>query len=283
MGTLFDIAPDWRARGMATLKVILFIGIFVALNLALNEALAGVQSHIKTVEGHMLLSMGSLLVAAIALTAAMAWPSGRRFAEFGLGGATRAANFGFGILCGLIALCAQLGTLALLRDLSWTTSVFDSALLWEAVMLTAFFLVVALTEEVLFRGYILVELARAVSFWPATLGLALLFGSMHWLKGGGENFYGGLDAFGAALVFALSFRMTGSLWIAIGIHFGWDFAQSFVFGVPDSAVVFSHSLVKASLHGSQIWTGGSVGPEGSPLALILLPLVIVLSWIRRIR
>lgn len=150
-------------------------------------------------------------------------------------------------------------------------------------MLAAFFLVVALTEEMLFRGYVLVELARAALFWPAAVGLALLFGSLHWLKGGGENFYGGLQAFGAALMFALSFRMTGSLWIAIGVHFGWDFAQSFIFGVPDSAIVFSHSLLKASLHGPDIWTGGSVGPEGSPLSFILFPLVFAASWLRAAR
>lgn len=111
MGTLFDVAPDWRARGMAVLKVGLFIGIFLALNLALNAMLAGAQSRIKTIEGHMLLSMGSLLIAVIVLTTAMAWATGRRFAEFGLGGATRAMNFGLGLLCGFVALSVQLGCL----------------------------------------------------------------------------------------------------------------------------------------------------------------------------
>ena len=150
-------------------------------------------------------------------------------------------------------------------------------------MLTVLLFVVALTEEMLFRGYMLVELSRAISFWPAAIGLSLMFGAVHWLKGGGENFIGGCQAASIALVFALSFRMTGSLWIAIGAHFGWNFAQSFIFGVPDSALMFAHPLLHASMHGPDYLTGGSVGPEGSFLSLFEFPLVLAASWIRRIR
>ncbi|HTT97897.1 MAG TPA: CPBP family intramembrane glutamic endopeptidase [Rhizomicrobium sp.] len=286
MSAAFDIAPDWRGRGIATFKVVLFIAIFVALNMGANEILLSsrwLMAHFTSTEGHLLLSMGALMVVTIGLTAVMARVNGERFAAFGFGDDARATNFALGVLCGLIGLALHLGVLLLLGDASWKVSPLDAALLWEAGMLAVLLFVVAFTEEFLFRGYVLVELARAVSFWPAAIGLALMFGAVHWLKGGGENFVSGCQAAGAALVYALSFRMTGSLWIAIGSHFGWNFAQSFIFGVPDSALMFAHPLLQSSMHGPDFLTGGTVGPEGSFLSAFEFPLVLAASWIRRSR
>jgi hypothetical protein len=129
---------------------------------------------------------------------------------------------------------------------------------------------------------VLIKLSQVVSFWPAAIFLAALFGAFHGIKGGGENKLGGASAFAIALAFAYSFRLTGTLWLSIGGHFGWNFAQSFIFGLPNSALNFSGSLLRISLHGTDLLTGGTVGPEGSILALIFPCLVMLVSWYRRL-
>ena len=284
MTETFKIAGNWRSRGLAALLCLVFVVLFVGANLVLNDLLAGMQRRLSALEDHILLAMSCLWLAVILLTALMAAIGKRRFFDFGLGGSQRFGYFGIGVLCGVAALCVQLLALYLSGSASWSTGTSAAyPLLVSGLTMAALCLVVAITEEMLFRGYLLVELARAVSFWPAAVVLALLFGAFHWLKGGGENVYGGLQACAIGLAFAVSFRMTGSLWIAIGTHFGWNFSQSFIFGVPDSALVFSHHLLQTSLHGPQWWTGGSVGPEGSPLALVLIPFVLVAGWCQKQR
>jgi hypothetical protein len=87
-----------------------------------------------------------------------------------------------------------------------------------------------------------------------------------------------LHPFAIALAFAFSFRATGSLWLAIGCHAGWNYAQSFIFGVPNSALVFPQHLLHPAISGPEWITGGAIGPEGSVLSLLLPNAVILLSW-----
>src|SRR5258706_5329642 len=54
----------------------------------------------------------------------------------------------------------------------------------------------------------------------------------------------------------------------IGIHAAWDWAQSFVFGVPDSGITVAGHLLNPSFQGSKWMTGGTVGPEGSVVTLL---------------
>ena len=78
------------------------------------------------------------------------------------------------------------------------------------------------------------------------------------------------------LVLAYSFRRSGALWFAWGYHAAWDFAESFVYGVPDSGVVMPGALLRPSFQGADWLTGGSAGPEGS---LLILPALALLALI----
>ena len=53
----------------------------------------------------------------------------------------------------------------------------------------------------------------------------------------GENPVGLFRVFLVGVVFTLALWRTGSLWWAIGFHMAWDWAQSFLYGVPDSGVL----------------------------------------------
>jgi membrane protease YdiL (CAAX protease family) len=58
-----------------------------------------------------------------------------------------------------------------------------------------------------------------------------------------------------------AYVLTRRLWLAIGIHFAWDFAQDYVFGLTNGG------LLRGDLSGPALLSGGSNGIEGSILAL----------------
>jgi len=146
-------------------------------------------------------------------------------------------------------------------------------LLWGLGFAIAF-IIVGLEEEFMFRGYPLFTLTTGMTFWPAAILLSALFGFGHY-GNAGETILGLSNASFGGLLFAFVLRRTGNLWLPIGLHAGWDYAQTFFYGVPDSGFVLPGHLFNPTFTGSKWLTGGSVGPEGS----ILCTLIFIVMWI----
>jgi membrane protease YdiL (CAAX protease family) len=140
---------------------------------------------------------------------------------------------------------------------------------WGAV-----FLSVGLLEEYLSRGYVLTTLAEGIGFWPAAIIMAVLFGWAH-MGNGGETRIGILDTALFGFFTSVTFRCTGSLWLAVGAHAGWDWAQSFFYGVNNSGLQVPGHLFNPHVQGPIWLSGGSVGPEGSVLSSLLLVLMTI--------
>jgi len=88
------------------------------------------------------------------------------------------------------------------------------------------------------------------------------------------------------IVFCLSLKLTGSLWWIVGMHAGWDWAESYFYGVADSGEVAHGHLLDTHPIGSTLWNGGSAGPEASPYVFpvfLLLGLGMWLMWGKRRR
>lgn len=144
-----------------------------------------------------------------------------------------------------------------------------------AVCWSGMFLLVGLSEEFLFRGYTQFTLARGIGFWPSAAVMSAAFGLVH-LGNEGEQWRGLLAAACIGLFFCLTLRRTGSLWFAVGFHAAWDWGETFFYSVPDSGIVYPRQqLLSSSLHGSAWLTGGTAGPEGSVLCLVLLAVLWV--------
>jgi hypothetical protein len=138
-----------------------------------------------------------------------------------------------------------------------------------------FFLLVGFFEEFAFRGYFLYTLAEGIGFWPAAIIQAILFARVH-MGNGGETRIGIIATGVFALFAAATLWRTGNLWLAVGAHAGWDWGQSFFFGVNDSGVQVPGHLLNPHVSDGPVWlTGGSVGPEGSVLTLVLWALMTV--------
>jgi len=138
---------------------------------------------------------------------------------------------------------------------------------------------VGLYEEFLFRGYPQAALGKLIGFWPSAIALSIGFGLVH-KANRGENWIGVISVMLVGLLFAFTLKRTGNLWYAVGLHAGFDWAQSFIYSVPDSGEVLQGHLWNSSLHGPDWLTGGSVGPEGSVFCFLTMGLqFLVVLWL----
>lgn len=221
-------------------------------------------------------------------TAVMAVIEHRSIADYGFGRRNCMRNFGQGLLWGagllsvLVAALHATGLLVFQGRLLFGRSALHFGVLWFGG-----FLIVALTEEIFLRGFIQFTLTRglaaiyrrllgpgeadALGFWSAAVILSFVFGLGHH-SNPGESPLGLLSAGLIGLVFCLSLWRTGTLWWAIGFHAAWDWAQSCLYGVPDSGIVASGHIFATHPVGRPYLSGGVTGPEGS---LLMLPVLVI--------
>lgn len=128
----------------------------------------------------------------------------------------------------------------------------------------------AMAEELLFRGYAFQTLIQAVTFLPATLLMAAVFGLAH-LQNPHVTAFSLCNVVLAGILFSFAYMKTRGLWLPFGIHFAWNFSQTTLFGLPTSGTLDpSHALFNAAQSGPAWIGGGEFGPEGGVLATIAL-------------
>jgi len=219
----------------------------------------------------------------------------RPIGVYGFGGTRRAAHFAAGFVWGVVFLGLLVGVLWKAHLLALDGRLLFGWELWKyAAIWLVGFLLVAVFEEGLLRGYLQYTAARglgnliglmsktprrpAMGFWAAAIIFSFLFGFIH--KGNpGESPIGLWSAGVIGLIFCWTLWRTGSLWWALGFHASWDWAQSFVFGVADSGMMVKGHLLGTHPVGNVLWSGGATGPEGSLLVLPVLALIAgVVAW-----
>lgn len=128
-------------------------------------------------------------------------------------------------------------------------------------------LATAMGEELLFRA-VLFRVTEEVAGTTAAIGIsAAIFGLMHAANPGATAFGIGALTIEFGIMMALAYVLTRNIWLAVGIHMAWNFTQGYIFGVEVSGVSQPHSILKTSVSGPDLLTGGSFGPEGSVLSL----------------
>jgi len=132
----------------------------------------------------------------------------------------------------------------------------------------------ALGEEILFRGYGFQVMARSLGPFATILPVGFLFA---WGHSGnlGVNHLGLVNTFlwGAMLGWCV-FR-SGDLWLATGLHFGWNWALPLL-GGELSGFKMGVTGLTTVWNAGPLWSGGDYGLEGSLLTTFVLPLV---AWV----
>jgi membrane protease YdiL (CAAX protease family) len=177
-------------------------------------------------------------------------------------------EFWLGVTWGLASITALvLGMRALRVFYFGSVALHGAQLIKFASLWGIAFLLVGIFEESMSRGYAQLVLLRGIGFWPAAIVNSVLFGAIH-LTNKGESAMGIASVICIALFFCLTLRRTGALWFAVGFHAMWDYGETFVYGVADSAEVATGRLFNSHSQGSHWISGGRVGPEGSVLVFV---------------
>lgn len=198
----------------------------------------------------------------------------RPASEAGLGTSGWAKELGLGaglgaVLIALVALMFLLAGWYRVVGTSWERGLQPAALLAEAA---AFFLLVGIAEEVLFRGILFRVLEEGLGSWIAMALTGVLFGLVH--AGNPNASAAGLIGIAVVdILFVAAFILTRNIWMTTGIHWTWNLFQGSVFGFPVSGTTEADlgfaNLVTAEVDGPSLLTGGSFGPEAGLLAIAI--------------
>lgn len=277
--TIFRGPNGLRAGWRVLLFVMIVAGLFLWLLVGVRFLL-GKRSQLGGVSQLTPLGLGISEATIFVLTSVSAWimsrMEGRKYGDYGL--PIRLAlrrNFWLGTLIGFGSITICLFTIFLCRGFHIIGMAIQGRLILTATLeWAAAFLAVGLAEEFTFRGYLQYTLTTGMGFWPAAVVLSALFGLAHG-RNPGETYFGLLSVVVFAILFCLFLRRTGNLWLAVGFHMGWDWGQTFFYGVRDSGIAPYHNLLNSEFSGPLWITGGTVGPEAS----IFTPIVLVIVGI----
>jgi membrane protease YdiL (CAAX protease family) len=123
-------------------------------------------------------------------------------------------------------------------------------------------------EELIYRGAIFRIVEESLGTSAALVLSALLFGFSH-LGNNAATLASALSiAVAGGITFGLAYTLTRSLWLPIGVHFGWNFTQGALFGAAVSGYQL-HGAFRFTFSGPTLVTGGAFGPEASIYTTVL--------------
>lgn len=172
---------------------------------------------------------------------------------------------GGGFLLGLLLVSAMYGVLAAAGAYR-VLGAADGRGLLHGFLFIVFF---ATFEEVIFRGVLYRVIESSLGTVLALVISAALFGAVH-ADNPGAGHLGAVSAGIAGVWLGLGFTLTRKLWLPIGLHIGWNYAQV-IFGTPVSGVtrLAEAAWLRGELVGSELLTGGAYGIENSVVAIAL--------------
>ena len=205
-------------------------------------------------------------------------------------GLTTGPKFLIDIFIGIIIAFFQLGLVFIIEiGMGWT---IFSGFAWQTEPISAVlsglglwlgvFIIVGWQEELLSRGYHLQSMESGLNLFWAVIISSSIFGSLH-IFNPGATWVSTIGIILAGLFLALPYLITRQLWISIGLHIGWNFSEGVVFGFPVSGTE-SFRLLRHSVGGPVLWTGGDFGPEAGLLIIpgLLLGTLLILAYTKSI-
>ncbi len=195
------------------------------------------------------------------------------FSALGLQWKITAKERWIGLLTGIFLSCFIATILWMLQLVQWFTDDVDATGLSIAFGLM---LLVAIGEELVFRGYLLGNMMQSTSKEAALIFSALVFAVLHSLNPN-FNLTAFINIFLAGLLLGINYIFTRNLWFGILFHFSWNFFQGSVLGFPVSGLQLS-SLLQQNSSGSILLTGGEFGLEASWLTSFAFAAAIFLLY-----
>jgi hypothetical protein len=154
-----------------------------------------------------------------------------------------------------------------------------SSLIRGLLIVSLFFVFAAAMEELIFRGFPFQALVYNLGGGRAIAITSLIFGLAH-VSNPGASTFSTINTILAGIWLGVAYLITRSLWLATALHWSWNFAMVFIFGLPVSGFTTLGQLAwLRGRIGEPMWiSGGSYGPEAGVAATIALILSTLAIW-----
>jgi hypothetical protein len=133
----------------------------------------------------------------------------------------------------------------------------------------AFFALLALGEEIAFRGYGFQRFAHSVGPVGASLGYAAFYAIVQAMTPGSSHASVAVSVM-LTLLLSMAYFRTRALWVSWGINFGWKASRALIFGLAVSGVNSHSPVVQGDPMGPFWLTGGGYGVDGSWITFFVL-------------
>jgi membrane protease YdiL (CAAX protease family) len=178
--------------------------------------------------------------------------------------AIRDSIIGFSMGAGLIIV-----SVAILWLGGWIQPNTTFTLVWVNLALTGIAMFLnSIAQEVIFRGYVFQTIQSKSNSIIAIVVSAIIFMAFHAGSISGKPMPA-MSLFTGGLLYGLAYVVTGNLWLPIALHFGWNYLQGPVLGLPVSRQALDSGWQILSVQGPEIITGGAFGVEGGLIALLM--------------
>ncbi|CAN5318332.1 hypothetical protein BH18ACI2_BH18ACI2_23880 [soil metagenome] len=190
-----------------------------------------------------------------------------------------------GSIFGVASLLLATGIAMLFGGFRFAASPLNLTMLTAMLKAAMLFVSAAAAEEAVFRGYQLQTVMRSWPFLVALLPSSAFFALVHLANP---------NANAPALIFvntslagvwlAVAYYRTRSLWLALGLHWAWNWATGALLGLPVSGVIrhSGSSPLRATDVGPAWLTGGAYGIEGGAACTVALILSTIFIWRTRL-
>ena len=172
-------------------------------------------------------------------------------------------HFSLGLGAGLIVFSLAVGIAALI-GVYRITGKGDFSDFLPALVGSAIF--AAISEELVFRGILFRWIEEFGGSWLALILTSAFFGASHLYNPNASLIAAVGIAFEAGVMLGAAYMLTRSLWMPMGIHAAWNFAQGEIYDIPVSGSKV-HGIFIARLSGNPLLTGNGFGLEASLIAI----------------
>lgn len=294
--TPLDIFLNRLGRLRSGWRLIIFCAVYYTALAAFFTAVYGVLFLLKVSHPNERLAgtLGYVVQAFVLFLTALAigWGCGRLFEDLPLRALGWARHRGWlrdlllGTLFGAVSLMIaaliatalggfKFSAVSSVTNIAFVKTFFGSALL---------FIIAAAAEEILFRGYPLQTMMRALPFLAAVIPSSVLFAYVHLDNPNVSWGFTFINTTLAGFWLAVAYLRTRSLWFPLGLHWAWNWTMGALLGLPVSGItsLTRAPLFRAADSGPAWLTGGAYGIEGGAACTIALIISTIFIWKTRL-
>jgi len=196
---------------------------------------------------------------------------------FSLTRVNAAKDYGAGFLIGILMIAAVI-LLEVMFGFIHFTGVNGASVLPLVLLFLCEFLIQGMAEEIEFRGFFMISIARRYPVWLAVITNPMFFGILHMFNKG-TTVFSTANTIMVGILFSIIMLKRDSIWMAGAMHSTWNFGQSNLFAQRVSGSNLTPSLFEMTTPtGIDMISGGDYGVEAGVFTTVILIIMIILAF-----